>query len=343
MINNISFTVNEVLSSESARNFFNCFGFVKIKNCFNNNEINFLLNSFDNTYENYFKKSKLNLKKEALFQKKTMMVPNFVDNSPEILNLFLTRKIFDIPKVIIGKDAKYWGSDGSLFAYGSLWHRDVSLKARQAKFNLYLSDGSPSSGAFRIITGSHHIFDSYSQLLQKGCSWPRSAHLGGLSEKGFFPTTINPNSFKAGLSRFINANEIPHIIVPFKKGDLLIFDNRTIHCVYRPFIPKIRRLVTLIFTDYPTNDYKHPALNADLSFSEINKEVMKLKEFEVLNYNVPAVGKLIKDFFIAHNYDSYIDSFKDLYPNNEKAWAGYHKMQSDDLANFLESNFKDES
>ena len=81
MINNMSFTVDEILNSGAAKNFFNCFGFVRVKNCFSNNEIKFLLNNFDSHYENYFHKSKFNLKKEALLQKKTMMVPAFADST----------------------------------------------------------------------------------------------------------------------------------------------------------------------------------------------------------------------------------------------------------------------
>ncbi len=321
--------------------FFKTFGFLKIKNIFNKKELSHLKKWFDHDYEAYFKTSIEKIIINSLLKNQTFMVPSFADSNLGMLNLLYDKGMFDIAQDLIGSNVRYWGSDGSLFSYNSLWHRDTATVANRCKLNLYLNSGGKNSGAFRIIPGSHIIGDEYTNLLGNACAWPDSASLGGLNEKGLLPNTRSPNqSFFRNLLLRNSLPEIPHHIIEFNEGDLLVFDDRALHCVYAPMLPKPRRLITLLFTEYVDADRSVTANSISFDRNSINDEVVGLKQMECNQYSVNAYPGQLMEFLSAKGKESYISNLGNLKPETVNIYDGVHKEQYSDLKSFLRKNYR---
>ena len=110
-------------------NFFKTYGYIRLKKIFDKQEVKLLKKKFDDYYECYFNEPFIKTRTKALLRGVTSMVPSFADNQPEMMKILLEKGLFDVPKQILGNSVQYWGSDGSLFAYGSLWHRDSHIGA----------------------------------------------------------------------------------------------------------------------------------------------------------------------------------------------------------------------
>lgn len=321
-------------------NFFKTYGYMRIKSVFDRSEVRSLKRMFDGCYEGYFQEPFLKIRAKALLKGATSMVPSFADNQPEMMKLLLEKGLFDVPKQILGDSVQYWGSDGSLFAYGSLWHRDTATLARRLKMNIYLNSGTERTGAFRIIPGSQHVGDEFSNHLSLACSWPKASYYGGMSETGYLPQTLSPklNFFSREIKKY-SQPDVPHQIVEFNMGDVMIFDDRALHCVYRPLFPKVRRLITLLFNEMATIRRTHVSEKIDHSEESINNELRVLKQLECNQYNVPCYGNNLAELFNKYGYGSYLSLMSDISPNKESNYLGNHIPQSDDLAEFLTKNY----
>jgi hypothetical protein len=132
---------------------------------------------------------------------------------------------------------------------------------------------------------------------------------------------------------------VPHQIVEFNMGDVMIFDDRALHCVYRPLFPKVRRLITLLFNEMATIRRTHVSEKIDHSEESINNELRVLKQLECNQYNVPCYGNNLAELFNKYGYGSYLSLMSDISPNKESNYLGNHIPQSDDLAEFLTKNY----
>lgn len=321
-------------------NFFKTYGYIRLKKIFDKSEVKLLKKKFDDYYECYFNEPFIKTRTKALLRGVTSMVPSFADNQPDMMKILLEKGLFDVPKQILGNNVQYWGSDGSMFAYGSLWHRDTATMARRLKMNIYLNSGSERTGAFRIIPGSQHIGDEFSNHLSLGCSWPGSSYSGGMSETGYLPETLSPKlNFLSREIKKRSQPDVPHQIVEFNIGDVLVFDDRALHCVYRPLLPKVRRLITLLFNEMSTEARTHISSEIDQSAESINNELRILKQLECNQYNVPCYGKDVAKLFDDYGYGSYLSLMSDISPNTESSYQGNHIPQSADLFKFLTKNY----
>jgi hypothetical protein len=322
-------------------NYFKMFGFLKIKNVFSRFELSMLKSNFDTAYEKYFNQSISRIILNSVVKGRTYMVPSFADNDNKILELFSDRGFFDVATSLLGPNVQYWGSDGSLFSYNSLWHRDTATLGRRCKINIYLNSGSENSGAFRVIPGSHHLGDEYTNMLGAACAWPSAANKGGLNEKGYLPNTKSPShSIWKRLILDRDCPDIPHHIVDFKQGDALIFDDRTLHCVYAPFLPKPRRLITMLFTEMANTDRRHVSSDINFSADAINNEVSALKQMECNQYSVNAYPENLINFMKGRDMSNMVSMLKDYKPTVDKVYDGVHKTQHDELKNFLTRNYR---
>jgi hypothetical protein len=321
--------------------FFKTFGFLRVKNVFNKKELANLKKWFNQDYESYFKKSIQKIIINSLLKNQTFMVPSFADNNLEMLDLLYNKGMFDVARDLLGDNVQYWGSDGSLFSYNSLWHRDTATVANRCKLNIYLNSGGKNSGAFRIIPGTHIIGDEYTNLLGNACAWPEPASLGGLNENALLPNTKSPNkSFFRNLISKNNLPDIPHHIIEFNEGDLLVFDDRALHCVYAPMLPKPRRLITLLFTEYKDADRIIAANSISFDKNSINSELISLKQMECNQYSVNAYPEQLIEFLSKKGRESYISNFRNLKPVTENTYDGLHKEQHSDLKSFLRKNYR---
>lgn len=320
--------------------FFKTFGFLKVKNLFNKKDIASLKKWFNQDYESFFKKSIESIVLNSLLRNHTFMVPSFADNNLKMLELLYDKGMFQIAQDLLGDSVQYWGSDGSLFSYNSLWHRDTATVANRCKLNIYLNSGGKNSGAFRIIPGSHIIGDQYTNLLGNACAWPEAANLGGLNENGLLPQTKSPS--KSLLKNFVTKTDlpdVPHHVIQFNEGDLLVFDDRALHCVYAPILPKPRRLITLLFTEFMNTNRSVAANSISFDKDSINNEILTLKQMECNQYSVNAYPEQLIKFLSNKGKDSYISNFRNLKPQTEEIYDGIHKEQYADLKSFLRKNY----
>lgn len=325
----LNISIAEILESDSAINFFNCFGYLHIKNFFEINEINEMKKSFDLTYKSFYAKPYFKILYDSIVKKQGHLVPNFIDNNPEILKILEDKKIFNLPKRLLGKDTIYWGSDGTFLSYGSPWHRDYATLAKQCKINIYLQ-----SGKFTIIPGSHHILDQYSQLLQKSLYWPNDEKSSGMSKDNFFPPNDSLNN-----KLFVECKSLPHFSISFKKGDLIIFDNRLIHSVPFENLPRPRRLITLIFSDFSSKGYEIPSYAKKIKSQQITSELIKLKNIEIEKFKVDGISKKMLNFFKQNNLIKFTLLYKHTIKNKGGRVPGHHQSL-EDTAKILSKNFK---
>lgn len=315
------------MNEKQYQNFFDTFGYIKVVGVFDRREVGYLEKLFRNHYEQYFKRRYLSILIDVYIRKKTFMVPSFADENVDLLDIFRRKNLFSLAKILLGGGTQYWGSDGSLFGYGSLWHRDVATRGRRLKMNIYPSSGGLFSGAFRIVPGSHKISDEYAAHLGRACAWPYAAPEGGLNENKYFPETVKPSSWERIFFR--KRNELPHAVIKLNKGDLLLFDDRAIHCVYAPLFPKARKLITALFCEFPAND-----------INKIASENIALKKMECSQYSCAPYGKDIQNYFAANGLEDMTQKFRDIEYDCDGSYSGQHKDQYDDLKEFLTQNYR---
>ena len=325
----ISLEISDVFKDDAAINFFNCFGYLHIKNFFELREINKMQKSFDCSYKSFYAKSKFKILYNSIVKKQGHIIPNFIDNNPEILKILKNKKIFDIPKLLLGKDTIYWGSDGTLLSHGSPWHRDYATLAKQCKINIYLQ-----SGNFTIIPGSHHILDQYSQLLQKSLYWPNDSIDTGMTKNNFLPRN---DTLKNKL--FEECKSLPHTTILFKKGDLIIFDNRLIHCVPFENLPRPRRLIAVIFSDFSSTGYEMHSYNRSVSSQKITSELIQLKNIEIEKFKVDGISDEMKAFFEENSMKMFTKLYKYTKKNKGGKFTGHHQPLNNNCK-ILSKNFK---
>lgn len=324
--------------------FFRAFGFLKFKNVFRKSELVSLKTWFDSNYEKFFNCSMKQILMNSILKHKSHIIPSFADNDERIFSLLYEKKLFDLATALLGPTMQYWGSDGCLISHHTHWHRDVATIAKRCKFNLYLNSGSANSGAFRIIPGSHKITDNYSNMLGHAVAWPEPDPLGGLNESGLLPETRSPkHSILANLFRKHSLPDIPHHIIEFSEGDLLVFDDRAIHCVYAPIIPKPRRLITLLFTEYYDRQPTTSSNTFNFSMESINDEVIQLKQWECDHYSIPTYPSNFINVLQTKGKLNHIRKLAYLKPRSDgkQEEKGAYNPQSSDFKIFLRKNYRD--
>lgn len=306
------------------KNYFDTFGFLVIKNFIDKNDFNKFLKEYDEQYKKRFNQpsiiymllNRLGFKGpkkfgfrhiiKSIFTLRRGMgfLPYFLEDSKIFTNFFMQKKTQDIFKYFCGKNWLYLGSDGSKFMTTSFpWHRDWYTKIPIMKCNLYFNNLPFFKGRFKIIPGSNHALDTYSKSIQNSISWPfQNKFPSGMSENNWLPAIENPrakfsffNIFK--LKR--NIFDVPHVNINLQRGDLLLFDHRSLHCVESNFPNFTRRLLTILIGknafDFSPNNYllKHHTKK------ELMVELLDLITNERNHINCHAWGKeLLKTNFI---------------------------------------------
>lgn len=158
-------------------------------------------------------------------------------------------------------------------------------------------------------------------------SWPRQNKLpGGLSENNRLKQVRNPRN----IFNFKNKNqiEIPYVKVQLKKGDVIIFDQRTIHCVQNNFPQFQRRLMTILLGknafDFPDGHL----LLKDNTREELMTELIDLVINERNHIGCDPYGpKIMNSDFVNSNH--FISITKS--GNSEKYDTGSIKFGTDGL------------
>ena len=177
-------------------------------------------------------------------------LPGFMEESKVFVELFLSKKMQDIFSYFCGDNWLYLGSDGSKFITTSFpWHRDWFTKIPIMKCNFYFNPLPFMGGKFLLIPGSNFESDNYSQMIQRCMSWPmQNKTPSGMNENNRLPVIKNPRdlfswrNFFGGNKKF----DVPHIELSVGRGDLVLFDHRSLHCVQSTWPRFQRRLLTIL-------------------------------------------------------------------------------------------------
>ena len=266
-------------NDERIKNYYDTFGFVVIRKMIPNKDFKKLTKEYDRTYNernndksSFYKlfnslhligKKKFGIKEALKSFKSSGMrfMPNFVDESKVYSDYFFSDKYKKVFRYFAGENWLYLGSDGSNFITSSFpWHRDWFIKTPIMKFNFYYNPLPFIGGKFLLIPGSGRPDDSYSQLIQKCIAWPMvNKKAGGMAENFRLPDSKNPRDIFSIRNKLFKYKEIPHVEITLKKGDLILFDHRAMHCVQNNFPSFQRRLMTILISknayDFEKNHY----------------------------------------------------------------------------------------
>jgi Phytanoyl-CoA dioxygenase (PhyH) len=126
---------------------------------------------------------------------------------------------------ILGDTYIFTGSDASIYDCGTTFHQDGITTAKPKSINikmaLYLEALDGTSGALRVIPGSHHTGDKFFGKLTK--SWMAEEFLRMRTE------------------------DVPAAILPSMPGDLLLWDYRLMHAT--AYGGNQRRMLALEFAE----------------------------------------------------------------------------------------------
>lgn len=290
-------------------NFYNAFGFLKIPGFFQK-EYQMISERFDRLMTDKFKDIK---------QPKNYLYPQFIDNDEDLADLLLLPKLSNLISALMGDDFVYKGSDGNIFNNATPWHRDYLIRTRSAKLLIYLEPNDESSGAIRMIPGTHFVDDTFSGLIGQGLTWPEPPVHGGFDEKEKFGSGHNPTILGDNV-------QLPQTVVTNLPGDLIIFNHNLIHCTNRPAKPKRRRLLGMHFCVNPKklSGFDEMTRNEIRTLSTVEMENFKLSKMfgpYVYNHSSPIVQRMIAPL-------------KDLTLKTEGEFNGLYQKQSDTSIEF---------
>ena len=136
----------------------------------------------------------------------------FIDQSDYLASLLDDPRINGIFSDLLGEDYNYLGSDGNFYVGDTNWHSDTdwsgNFRGRPPrtfyKLAFYLDPVDATTGALRVIPGSHKHGDVFAEALHQALK--------------------NPSEV-VGLA----GNEIPAIVLKSQPGDVVVFNQATKH------------------------------------------------------------------------------------------------------------------
>tara|TARA_B100001765_G_C19442269_1_gene310615 strand:+ start:47 stop:883 length:837 start_codon:yes stop_codon:yes gene_type:complete len=205
--------------------FFNTFGFILFKGLFLD-KIEDIINSFDEVFELKTKKNNFNL-----INVKRICIPQFIDSHNNLANLIDDERIINIGESILGNDFNYMGSDGNYYNSNTSWHSDGWVSnILHIKLSFYLDHLKQNKGCLKVLPGSHHIHDIYSNDLDI-CFKKKNSYLKKLGD------------------------EVPGISIETEPGDLICFNHNLKHSSYGG--GKKRRMFTINLSQrYPEENLR---------------------------------------------------------------------------------------
>ncbi len=145
---------------------------------------------------------------------RSAIVP-FIDQSEVLSSLLDDPRVNGIFTSLLGDDFNYLGSDGNFYVGDTGWHSDLDWEGgslgtprlKYFKMAFYLDPLTSSSGALRVMPGSHRFGDVYAEGVQKQIR--RSQDVWG-----------------------IPGSEVPAIALETNPGDVVVFNFATKHSAW---------------------------------------------------------------------------------------------------------------
>jgi ectoine hydroxylase-related dioxygenase (phytanoyl-CoA dioxygenase family) len=194
-----------MILTEKQKTFFKIFGYLKIPGLFAD-EIPNLSEQFDDVFRQYEDKV-VNWVHATHDNRLRRALSDATEKSAYFASLLDDSRIQEVATSLLGSGYQFRGSDVSIYDCGTNFHQDGIDTGKRNKVNikmaLYLEQLDESSGAIRVIPGSHHQGDKYFGLLYQ--NW------------------IGPDTLE------LATDEYPATVVPSSPGDLLLWDYRVMH------------------------------------------------------------------------------------------------------------------
>jgi ectoine hydroxylase-related dioxygenase (phytanoyl-CoA dioxygenase family) len=145
---------------------------------------------------------------------RSCLVP-FIDQNEYLAALLDDPRVDGIFTSLLGEHYNYLGSDGNFYVGDTNWHSDTDWSGRMRgkpprifyKMALYLDPVTRSSGALRVIPGSHRYGDRFAEDLQEQLR--NSKEMLGISSA-----------------------EVPAIALESNPGDVVVFNQNTKHSAW---------------------------------------------------------------------------------------------------------------
>jgi ectoine hydroxylase-related dioxygenase (phytanoyl-CoA dioxygenase family) len=194
--------------TEQQKAFFETFGYLVFKRLFSK-EAETISSVFDDVFARHQSEA-FDWQHRAHANEKRQFLTQFIDRDEYLSALLDDERILGIYKGLLGDDFIYRGSDANLFECGTCWHSDTYgalLKYRNVKMIFYLDSLQADSGCFRVLPGSQHFGDRFSNKIQSFLKKSDSL----LDDLG------------------LQDHEVPAQVIPTEPGDLVVFDFRVKH------------------------------------------------------------------------------------------------------------------
>eukprot|EP01048_Picozoa_sp_COSAG05_P004797 COSAG05_NODE_272_length_12454_cov_1460.218085_2_plen_366_part_00 len=151
-----------------------------------------------------------------------LSVAPFLNHSARLCALLDDERVDAIARAACGDDYQYWNSDGNYFVGDTQWHSDGNAWSDESaknydredpfrffKIALYLDPVDGTTGALRVIPGSHHVRDTYATQVQASMSAGGSMWGGGLA-----------------------GGDVPAVVLATVPGDVVVFDGNLKHSAW---------------------------------------------------------------------------------------------------------------
>jgi hypothetical protein len=146
-------------------------------------------------------------------EQRRIIVASFIDKDEDLQRLRDDPRVLGVVRSLIGDVYEYAESDGNVWYCETFWHSDVygsPLSTFHVKLSFYLDPLRADSGAIRLIPGSNFYSESYAQALHRDLF----------------------NHEKINETYGVEGSELPAWTLESDPGDLIIWNQRTMHASY---------------------------------------------------------------------------------------------------------------
>lgn len=210
---------------------------------------------------------------------RSLIVP-FIDQSERLSLLVDDSRIRGLAASLLGEDFNYLSSDGNYYVGNTNWHTDGGHQAmRFAKIAIYLDAVDATSGALRVIPGTHHAGDAFA----------RSA-IGGLQKYAAMLARATPDTPAEDLAALTEAyiatpqisfgmagDQLPATVLSSQPGDVVVFNHNILHSSWGG--DSRRRMFTLNLSEHA----------AESQLPELRSYIGGFARFEVKSMIGPAM------------------------------------------------------
>jgi hypothetical protein len=222
--------------------YFNTFGFLHLPRLFSG-DINKITDAFERVFADPGHE-RYEMRELIHGENLRVTITGFIENDPVLSELGSDPRVRAIVEGLIGRSYEFTGSDGTLWFCETHWHSDsfaFPMAGNRIKLSFYLDSLRGDNGALRLIPGSNYYDEGFAEMLRKNL--PSREDL----EKNRQMRDVYG----------VDACEIPASIVENEPGDVIVWNQRTMHASFNGW--NKRRSFALTFKE--GNSERNPVDN----------------------------------------------------------------------------------